>query len=335
MDSKYVFVLFLLLGFAAACGGGSAANSPRLSQQDNGSSQEIGNINSSLLSKGLPAAATSPDDYLIGPADLLEISVFESEELTSTVRVSSRGDITVPLLNDVDVDGLTAREAEVKIGNLLRSGNYIDNPHVSVFVKEHKSKVVAVMGYVNKPGNYELLGSQSLLDVLASAEGLKDKAGTTVLVTRTEKDGSKNTYLVDLDELVSSARPDANLDIQAGDLVYVPEAANVFVEGAVDKPGAYPIKEGNTTLSEAVVMAGGVASYADEGDVKLVRYLGNGKKEVVDVDLDNIREGGGEDPVLKEKDAVIVGASGIKSFFYGLKFNILGLGGFGYDPPRN
>jgi polysaccharide export outer membrane protein len=241
----------------------------------------------------------------------------------------------VPLLNNVDVNGLTAREAEVKIEGLLKSGDYIDNPHVSVFVKEHKSKVVAVMGYVNKPGNYELLGRQSLLDVLASAEGLKDKAGTTVLVTRTEKNGNKNTYLINLDEVVSSGKPDANLDVQAGDVVYVPEAANVFVEGAVDKPGAYPIKEGSTTLSEAIVMAGGVASYADEGDVKLVRYLGSGRKEVVDVDLDNIREGGGEDPVLKEKDAVIVGASGIKSFFYGFKFNIWGLGGVGYDPPRD
>ncbi|MEW6144678.1 MAG: polysaccharide biosynthesis/export family protein [Thermodesulfobacteriota bacterium] len=335
MVKRYLFILFLLTSFAAGCGGGSSVRSTSISEEEAGPPEEIGNVNSKLLSKGLPAAATSPDDYLIGPADLLEINVFESKELTTTVRVSSRGDITVPLLNNVNVDGLTARDAEVKIENLLRSGDYIDNPHVSVFVKEHKSKVVAVMGYVNKPGNYELLGKQSLLDVLASAEGLSDKAGTTVLVTRADNNGGKSSYLVDLDKVVSGNGADMDLDIQPGDLVYVPEAANVFVEGAVTKPGAYPINQGKTTLSEAIVMAGGVASYADKSDIKLIHHTDSGRKEIVEVDLNSIHEGGAEDPLLNEKDAVIVGASGIKKFFYGLQFNIWGLGGVGYNPPRN
>jgi len=335
MVNRYLFILFLLTSFAAGCGGGSSVKSTSISEEAAGPPEEIGNVNSKLLSKGLPPAAVSPDDYLIGPADLLEINVFESKELTTTVRVSSRGDITVPLLNNVNVDGLTAREAEVKIESLLRSGDYVDNPHVSVFVKEHKSKVVAVMGYVNKPGNYELLGKQSLLDVLASAEGLNDKAGTTVLVTRADKNGGKSSYLVDLDKVVSGDGADTNLDIQPGDVVYVPEAANVFIEGAVLKPGAYPINQGKTTLSEAIVMAGGVASYADKGDIKLIHHTDTGQKEIVDVDLNSIHEGGAEDPLLNEKDAVIVGASGIKKFFYGLQFNIWGLGGVGYNPPRN
>jgi polysaccharide export outer membrane protein len=239
----------------------------------------------------------------------------------------------MPLLNNIHVDGLTTRDLEVKIENLLVDGEYIDNPHVGVFVKEFKSKVVSVMGYVNQPGVYELLERRTLLDVLASAQGLNDQAGTLVYVTRTEGDDSKNSYLVDLDELLSSKSTDNNIDIKPGDMVFVPAAANVFVEGAINKPGAYRINEGETTLSEAIVMAGGVMSIADKGDVKLVRYLGNGNKEVLDVDLNSIHDGSIPDPILNERDAIIVGASGIKSFFYGLNISVFGLGGIGYDPP--
>lgn len=333
MNNKISFFVFFLAATIAGCGGGGSVNTPQMSRQDFEAPQEVENINSRLISQSIPTNTTTPDGYLIGPADLLEISVFESEKLTTTVRVSSRGEITVPLLDNVYVEGLTAREAEVKIENLLREGEYIDSPHVGVFVTEHKSKVVSVMGYVNKPGVYELLGRMTLLDALASAQGLNDKAGTLVYVTRTEKDGSKNSYLVDLDELLASKNPEDNFDIRPGDLVFVPEAANVFVEGAVFKPGAYPINEGKTTLSEAVVMAGGVMSFADKGDVKLIRYLGNGRKEVVAVDLNRIRDGEESDYLLNEKDAIVVGASGIKSFFYGLNINVFGLGGVGYDPP--
>jgi len=333
---KYIlFLLFISAALLAGCGGGGTVNTPQMSRQDFESSQEIGSINSRLRSMESPTTnATSPAGYLIGPADLVEIRVFESEKLTSTVRVSSRGEITVPLLDNVYIDGLTAREAEIKIENLLKEGDYIDNPHVGVFVIEHKSKVVSVMGYVNQPGSYELLGRRTLLDVLASAQGLNDRAGTIVYITRGEEDGGKASYHVDLDDILASSTPNGNLEIKPGDVVYVPEAANVFVEGAVDRPGAYPINEGKTTLSEAIIMAGGVASHADTGDVTLIRYLGNGSKEIVNLDLNSILEGQETDPVLNEKDAVIVGASGIKSFIYGFKINLFGLGGIGFDPPK-
>lgn len=339
MNKKILFFIFFVL-MIAGCGGGGAVNTSQRVQQDYESTQRVGNLNSRLVSQAIPSNSAmlptnqaTPPGYLIGPSDLLEVRVFESDKLTSTVRVSSRGEITLPLLNSIYVDGLTAREVEVRIENLLAEGEYIDDPHVGVFVKEHKSKVVSVMGYVNQPGVYELLERRTLLDVLASAQGLNEKAGTLVYVARTASDGNKNSYMIDLDELLSSNSADSNIEIRPGDLVFVPAAANVFVEGAINRPGAYPINEGETTLSEAIVMAGGVMSIADKGDVKLVRYLGNGDKEVLDVDLDDIRNGTAPDPVLNEKDAIIVGASGIKSLFYGLNISIIGLGGIGYDPP--
>ena len=87
----------------------------------------------------------SPADYIIGPADLLEVQVFESEKLTDTVRVSSRGDITLPLLGSISVSGLSAREAELKIENLLKQEGFIKNPHVTVFIEEYNRSVTQAL----------------------------------------------------------------------------------------------------------------------------------------------------------------------------------------------
>jgi polysaccharide export outer membrane protein len=191
---KRCFLITWFVSLVWGCGGVQAPPLPS-SYVDAGRSQEIKELNSRLIAQGLHSAI-NPADYLIGPGDLLEIKVFESEKLTSLVRVSSRGEITLPLLGSVHVDGITARETEVKIENLLREGGYIRDPHVSVFVKEHRSKVVSVVGYVKEPGTYELIGRQTLLDVLAAAKGLDDKAGRTVYLTRTEEDGRKQAYIV-------------------------------------------------------------------------------------------------------------------------------------------
>lgn len=329
-----LFLLFFFVAILAGCGGGGTVNTSQMSRQDFEASREVKNINSQLISQSIPTSSVTPEGYLIGPADLLEIKVFESEDLTTNVRVSSRGEITVPLLKNFYVVGLTAREAEVKMENLLREGQYIDDPHVSVFIAEHKSNVVSVMGYVNDPGVYELIGRRTLLDALAYAKGLTAEAGTLVHVARTENDETKNSYIVDLDELLASSNPSDNFEIKPGDLVYVPEASNIFVDGAVVNPGAYPINSGETTLSQTIVLAGGLMSIAN-GEVKLIRNLGNGRKEVLDYNLNSIREGGELDPLITESDAIIVGASGFKSFFYGFNINVWGLGGIGYRPPSN
>jgi polysaccharide biosynthesis/export protein len=324
-------VLFVI--FTISCSGGKKVPDSLSSQARIESAQEIKELNSKLITQNSSAPA-SPADYLIGPADLIEVKVFESEKLTSTVRVSSRGRITLPLLGSVDVDGLTAREAEEKIENLLKEGGYINSPHVSVFVKEHKSKLVSVVGFVGAPGSYELLGRQTLLDALANAKGLRDNAGKTVYLTRTEENGRRQSYVVDLEELLLKGNSEINLVLKPGDIVYVPEAGTVFVEGAVKRPGSFPIK-GSSTVSQGIALAGGLTGYADSGDVKLIRYLGNGKREIKDLDLGKIQKGQADDPVIMDRDAIIVGASTAKRILYGLRLNfLLGLIGVGYSPPE-
>ncbi len=328
-------ILFALVSgvLMTGCLGGGGAVTSSTPRVDFETDQEIKDLNSKLIVQGT-ASPVSPADYLIGPADLLEVKVFESDRLTSTVRVSSRGQITLPLLENVDVNGMTAREVEVKIEDLLKKGGYINNPHVNVFIKEHNSKLVSVVGHVREPGSYEILGKETILGVLARAKGLTDRAGTSVYLTRVKEDGRRESYVVYLNDLLLNDNPQINLTVEPGDVIYVPEAGSVFVEGAVGRPGAYSIKEGISTVSQSITMAGGLASFANSRDVKLVRYLGKGQREVIPLNLAAIRKGEAEDPLLKDRDAVIVGVSVTKRILAGLRLNYLyGLLGIGYDPP--
>lgn len=338
--------IFIAAILCAACGGRSVQGpGPQAYNQGGGGyngyknrgaygNDEVESLNSKLIRDTGSVPSGGSDTYTIGPSDLLEIKAIESDKFTTTERVDMDGNINLPFLDDVNVSNLTPVQAEEKIEGLLRDEGFIRNPHVDVFVAEHKSKTVSVLGFVNEPGNYEMYGDMTLLDALAMAKGLGEGAGTIAYVTRTVN-GSQSKIMIDLDDLLKKedAEGQANLELRAGDKVYVPEASNVFVDGAVRTPGSYPINEGETTLSQAIVMAGGVASYADDSDVNLVRYTGNGKREVINVDLESIQSGAAEDPLLNEKDAIVVGASGFKSFFYGLNFNVFGLGGVGYNPP--
>ncbi len=324
----------LALLMIASCVSRSIPTSSTISQASSNSVQEsqVSGINSKLLTHSFNSTNIETD-YLIGPSDLIEVKVLESEKLATTKRVDANGYINLSLIDNVQVNGLTPIRAEEKIEMLLKDGGYINNPHVSIFVLERKSNTVSVLGYVNEPGNYELIGKVTLLDALAFAKGLDKEAGTIVYIAR-ETGKRQENIVVDLDDLFEKTGPSdqVNLVISSGDKIYVPESSHVFIDGAVGRPGSYPIDGGETTLSQVIAMAGGLSSYADGGDVSLIRHMGDGRKEVVTVDLDSIREGATQDPALNEKDAIVVGTNGFKSFFYGLNINVFGFGG-GYRPP--
>ncbi len=338
MRKDRLIFLCLLVAFVSgltllSCVSRSVPTSSTISQASSSQESEVSDINNRLLTRSSNSKSIQTD-YIIGPKDGLEVKVLESEKLTTEERVNSDGIINLPLIDNVQVSGLTPIEAEEKIEMLLKDGGYINNPHVNVFVTDPKSNTVLVRGYVKKPGSYELIGEVTLLDALAMAEGLdKESAGTTVYITR-DAGGNQEVIVVDLDDLFEKDNPSgqSNLVIHSGDVIYVPEASNVFVDGAISKPGSYPIKDGETTLSELIAMAGGLLSYSNSGDISLIRYLDNNKREVLNFDLGSIRNGDLQDPVLNQKDSIVVGASGFKRFIYGISFSFLGTGA-GFNPP--
>ncbi|MFZ1324634.1 MAG: polysaccharide biosynthesis/export family protein [Candidatus Contendobacter sp.] len=146
--------------------------------------------------------APSAEDYRIGPQDLLELQVFSVEALNRTVRVNSRGYVSLPLVGLVQAAGLTSEQLEESLSEKL-SKEYLQNPQVSVFIKEFISQRVTVEGEVKKPGVYPLKGRLTLLQVLATAEGLTTVADPeAVKVFRTDQaSGKRETLQFDLEKI--------------------------------------------------------------------------------------------------------------------------------------
>ena len=297
-------------------------------------SHKIDELNEQLLAAAAPSEDRS--DYVLGPGDLIEITVFEAKELTTKVRVSSRGFVTLNLLNEVELKGLTAREAEKKIEELY-GAKYIRDPHVSIFVEESFSQRVTLVGEVKTPGTYDYKSKQRLLDVLALAGGLTEKAGTTVQIRRMNaKEGQDNLVMVDLDRLIKQGNTALNVEINGGDVIHVPEAGTVFMAGAIRRPGSYPIKK-NMNLMEAVATAGGFQPYANKDRVIVIRAPDeNGERKIVELDWD-------DDPnapltKINDRDVIIARSSAAGKFWHGLRINIgiPGIAGVGYsDPARS
>lgn len=295
------------------------------------SQREANEFNNRLLAMIGPAPQSQ--DYLISEGDLLQVTVFEADELKREVRVGDRGAILLPLLGAVEVKGMTTREAAEKIENAYRR-KYLQDPHVDIFVKEYQGGKITLLGALKNPGTVNYFGRQRLLDVLALGGGLTDKAGRTVQVRRTGDDPQHpSTLLIDLDEIVVRGQSELNVPIQRGDVIYVPDMGMVFVDGAVKKPGNYGVKP-SMTVQEAIVEAGGFTTTADEGDIKVVRKMPGGNREVIQVSMKDFRAGSAPELHVKDRDLIFVETNAVEALIYGLKLHFLtGLVGIGYTPP--
>jgi polysaccharide export outer membrane protein len=148
------------------------------------------------------------DDYKIGPSDLIEISVFQVPELSKTVRVGARGVLTLPLIGQVEAAGLSGEELEQLIAKKL-SQSYLQDPQVSVFIKEYISQRVTVEGSVNKPGVFPISGKTTLLQAIAMAGGLDKLADQNdIKLFRDRKDGTRETIPFDLEPIRKGEAPD-------------------------------------------------------------------------------------------------------------------------------
>lgn len=280
-------------------------------------------------------ASVDIGDYLLGPGDLIQVTVFETKELNADVRVSSRGQISLPLLDSVDVRNLTAAEAEEKIEALLKA-KYLQDPHVSIYIKEHVSKQITLVGSFKKPGTYDYVSKRKLLDVVAIAEGLSEKAGSSAYITRFDEKSKKNiNYFVDLDELIRKGNMEQNIVIMGGDVIFIPETGQCFVDGAVRKPGTYPLKSG-MTITEVITLAGGLAGYADSDKIKLIRHIGNGKeRQVLSLSYSDLQGGVGDTLLIKDQDIVFAESSSSGTLFSGSGFTIGFMGtGVSFSNPK-
>ena len=177
------------------------------------------------------AGSSSNSALRLGTGDLLEVSVYNIPELSTKTRVSSAGDIYLPLVDYVHIAGLTIDEAEAVIEKRLDQGGFVKNPHVQLFVDEFTSQGVSILGEVSKPGVYPTLGEHRLFDLISVAGGLSDRAGKSVTVTHRDQSSVTVPVSRNLEE-----HADSNIPVFAGDMISVRRADVIYVVGDVNRP---------------------------------------------------------------------------------------------------
>jgi len=214
----------------------------------------------------------------IGADDLLAVAVYDSPEFTRTVRVSTDGKITLPMIDEaISVQGLRPSEVARIISATLVARGILVKPVVAVTVVEYCSRPIAVVGAVKRPTTFQAVGRTTLLDALAHAEGLSDDAGPSLVVSR--NDGSIVT--INVRELIDAAKPEKNLLLKGGEEIRIPEAKKVYVAGNVRKPGAFAIRDdGQMTVLRATALAEGVDPFSQHFAYVYRPDPGGGRREI-------------------------------------------------------
>ncbi len=315
----------LVLAACVATGPTSTTNLEMIVAQDSATRRQTEDLNAQLFAA--VQADTEPANYIVGGGDLLQVTVFGEDDLSSLVRVGSDGTITLPLIGLVDAKGLSVHELEKQVERAYGE-KYLQDPHVSVFVKEQLGGKITLLGAVVEPGTYDYFSRQRLLSVLAMAGGLSNDAGTMVQVRRKTDDAARpSTYIVDLADLLKSGDEQLNLEIHPNDVIFVPEAGTFFVDGAVRKPGVYRLKS-VTSVQEAIAMAGGTTWYSSNS-IKLLRRSSEGKTDVVELKSNSLETA---DVALRDRDILFVETNHLKQALYGLRVSFIGTG-IAFTPP--
>ena len=265
-----------------------------------------------------PVAETSPsatrESLLIGPGDLLQITVLDESDLTRKVRVRDSGEITLPFIGSLRVCGLNTAEASTAIAREYIDGRFLKHPEVSVFVEEYATQSVSVLGQVVHPGPISISTNRSLVDVIAMAGGLTDVADRHITIER----GGSSHGLVEV--FLSNRAEDAfsaNVEVFPGDKILVPKAGIVYVLGDVGRPGGYVMQNNSRlTVLEAVAMAAGVNRTASEAHARIIHNT-NGKFEERELPLKEIEQGTAPDELLEADDVIYIPFSFGKNLLMG------------------
>lgn len=316
---------------------GSLSVSTCLQQQEPTSPPQQGAAQSlKEKSTSLEIPVNPSEEYVLGPGDIIEISVIgipglEHQELT----LDGQCRISLPYINQIRLNGMTAHDAETKIAALYEV-SLLQDPQVSVKVKEHKSQYCYVFGAVRNPGKYQLAQQTFLLDALTLAGGLTDKADVRLRIrhgyatdsTPQANDSSVPTESqeINLTELFDNGDPRRNIAIHSGDVITVPERREglYFVMGDIQKPGAFTLpNHEKVTLSRALANAGGPLKTAAAGKTMIIRPKpGSELPTQIRVDATAVLKGKIQDVELQDNDIVLVPGSATKTvgknFFAGL-----------------
>jgi polysaccharide export outer membrane protein len=261
---------------------------------------------------------TSPESLLIGPGDLLHITVLRESELDQHTRVLDSGDITLALTGTLPVQELTPAEAASRIAKKYLDGGFLLHPQVSVFVEEYATQTVTILGQVAHPGTVHLSAPRTLIDVLSLAGGLTDSADRHIVIERKDKNGEPAERIKAFIPNRADDALNADVLVRPGDTVIVPKAGIVYILGDVAHPGGYVMQnDSKLTVLQAIALAAGASKTASEKKVLLVRSV-DGISQSVDLPLRDMERGRDPDVSLQPNDILYVPFSLMKNISLGI-----------------
>jgi polysaccharide biosynthesis/export protein len=258
-----------------------------------------------LLAAGLQLAMAQ--EVSLGPGDIIRVSVYGQDDLSSVARISADGTIAFPLLGTVSVAGLTVREAEQRIGEELARRQLVRDPQVSVFVESSRAaevESVTILGNVSRPGRYPIqamsdaAGAENIANLVALAGGLTQDAGDHLILTRMDG-GNARSIKVALRDLFERGDLSQNYVVKKGDIAYVPRMDEFFVYGEVRNPGVYRLRPGMTVI-QALSASGGLTERGTDNGVVVTRRDPDGSNKTINVNMND---------VLQPGDVLIIKAS--------------------------
>lgn len=234
-----------------------------------------------LMAAGLAHAAT-PGDYVLGAGDVIRITVFQNVDLTLDARISEGGNISYPLLGTVKLGGLSVADAEKKIADGLKNGNFLKQPQVSILLTSVKSNQVSVLGQVYKPGRYPLeAGSNRVSDLLAQAGGIVATQGSDIIVVSGVRNGKPFRKEIDFPLVFAASGSAQDFVLENNDAIWVDRAPNVYIYGEVLRGGTLRL-ERDMTLLQALASVGGLTQRGTAKGIKVHRRDANGAVQIIE-----------------------------------------------------
>jgi polysaccharide biosynthesis/export protein len=250
------------------------------------------------------------ESLLIGPGDLIQVSVMDTPEMEQQVRVTDDGTAPLAYIGNTHVGGLTPAAAASTIQGALIEKHIMHRPQVTVRMMELATQDVSVLGQVHTPGTYSITTPQTILKVLSLAGGLTEAADRHVTVKRSRSAQQLNYYVSnDAEEALSDV-----VMVYPGDTVLVSRAPMVYVMGDVNRPGGYAIATNDARLSvlQLIAMAGSANKTSVQSRVRLIRTTDHGQVELP-VRLDQMEKGKHQPLMLQANDIVYVPFSWMKN----------------------
>ena len=246
---------------------------------------------SAVASSGVDAGAQAGGDYVVGPQDVLMIASFDQATLSGKFTVETDGTFSFPLIGRVKAGTLTLRQVEAELKKQLREGGFFINPQVTVAVETYRSQKVFIVGEVRTPGTYPLSGGMSLVEALARAGSTLPTSSGDAIIVHADPTGRAGGPImptqVDPDKVVrvdlralERGEFSQNTALRDGDTIFLPRAESLFVSGEVRNPGSYPLPQRETTVLQALSLAGGMTEYASRDRIQIIRIEQGVKKEI-------------------------------------------------------